>query len=150
MNRNRPRSLLFVLWATLALALWAAGCTPRGPQSPVRETARSAILTLARAATVADQLCDMTARDRRDAKIAKLCADAYDAAREALLGAEGAVDAWDAGQSGQTTCAAAKAAAALGQIAHAIEQAGVTLPLLIVDALSLAKAFGGACRVGTT
>ncbi|WP_394833573.1 hypothetical protein LVJ94_44410 [Pendulispora rubella] len=131
-----------------ALLLVGACAPARGANSPDRQNARAAILTVAKAVSVADEVCASTARTRSNAQLAKSCKDAYDVARPALFAAESGVDAWENGQRHNVACSAIDAANALRNIGDALIQAGVSLPAVLTDALLLSRGLGEVCHGG--
>ncbi|WP_394823726.1 hypothetical protein [Pendulispora albinea] len=143
------RAGVCVMAAAILPLVHALGCGPaRGASSPARDTARGAILTVAKAVSVADGVCTAAARERSDAKLAKMCADAYDAARPALLAAESGVDAWENGQRQRVACATTDAAVALRNLGDALARVGVSLPPVLSDALSLSRGLEEVCHGG--
>jgi len=137
---------LGVLALALALSMGTQGCGGDA-KSPARESARAAVVVVAEGVKVADEVCAQAGAKQKDAALLKTCADAYDTTRASLLAAESAVDAWDAGDKKSLTCALAASVRGLAQIANAVTHAGVELPLLVTDALTLGAAFaGGSCK----
>ncbi|WP_394844031.1 hypothetical protein LZC95_44130 [Pendulispora brunnea] len=124
-------------------------CAPaRGANAPDRQNARAAILTVAKAVSIADEVCATTAKNRSNAQLAKTCKDAYDVARPALLAAESGVDAWENGQRHDVACSAINAANALRNMGEALSGAGVALPAVLTDALLLSRGLGEVCHGG--
>jgi len=65
-----------------------------------------------------------------------------------LLAAESGVDAWETGQRHRVACAAVDAADALRNVGDALTHAGVALPAVLADALSLSRGLGEVCHGG--
>lgn len=131
----------------------ACSSTPSAKTSP-RETARAAIILLAKTTAITDERCATLAREKQDAQLARVCADAYDVARPALLSAESAVDAWDpayrgtGGPTNDVACLVSKSAWALAKMVETIRVAGGsgTLPLSVSDSLKFATSIVGECH----
>lgn len=137
---------LGVLALAIALSMGAHGCGGDA-KSPARDSARAAVVLVAEGVRIADETCAQVGAKQKDPALLKTCADAYDTTRASLLAAESAVDAWDAGDKKSLACALAAGVRGLAQIANAITHAGVELPLLVTDAMTLGAAFAsGSCR----
>ena len=119
--------------------------TPDAKNVP-RETARAAVIMLAKTTAVADESCATLARNKQDAALAKKCADAYDVIRPLLMAAESGVDAWESGSRNQIACVVAKSAAALVDIVEAVNAVGGTLPSSVGDSLKFAASIVGECH----
>ena len=111
-----------------------------------RESARAAVIMLAKTTALADETCAMLARSKQDAQLAKKCADAYDIIRPLLIAADSGVDAWESGSKNQVACAVAKTAAALTEIVEAVQVAGGSLPLSVSDSLVFVRTIVGECH----
>lgn len=136
-----------VIIFTMMLTLLQLGCTstPDAKNIP-RETARAAVIMLAKTTVVADESCASLARSKQDATLAKKCADAYDVIRPLLTSAESGVDAWESGSRNQIACAIAKSASALLDIVEAVKAIGSTLPPSVDDSLKFVASIVGECH----
>lgn len=124
-----------------------SGCssTPDAKSVP-RETARAAVIMLAKTTALADETCSTLARTKQDAALAKKCADAYDVIRPSLLAAENGVNAWEAGSKNQVACAIAKSAAALVDMNDAIKASGENMSMSVSDSLKFVTPIVGECH----
>ena len=136
---------LFVILGCLIIS--SCSSTPDAKTSP-RETARAAVILLAKTTAITDERCAALAREKQDAKLAGVCADAYDVARPALLSAESAVDAWESGSKNDVACLVSKSAWSLTKMVEAIKAAGGggTLPLSVSDSLKFATTIVRECH----
>ena len=129
----------------VTLLLSACSSTPSANNVP-RETARAAVVMLAKTTVLADESCASLARTKQDALLAKKCADSYDVIRPLLMSAENGVDAWESGAKNQVACAVAKTSAALLDIVEAVKSAGGSLPLSVSDSLKFVVSTVGECH----
>lgn len=152
MKIHRLATVLIVFSITSQASQTGCSSTPDAKSVP-RETARAAVIMLAKTTALADETCSTLARTKQDATLAKKCADAYDVIRPSLLAAESAMDTWDpaaggtgSGSKNQVACAIGKSAAALTEIVKAIQAAGGSIPMSVSDSLKFVKAIVGECH----
>lgn len=154
MKIHRLATVLIVFSITSQASQTGCSSTPDAKSVP-RETARAAVIMLAKTTALADETCSTLARTKQDATLAKKCADAYDVIRPSLLAAENGVDrAFGAtGPAGggsanrnDLMCSIAKSAAALVNMTEAITAAGGTVPSSVVDSIQFVKSIAEECR----
>lgn len=134
----------FAPLAVLVLALTVGACgSTKTPDQVRRDTARAAVLLVARGVAAADHVCaEVVVRERKDAANGRKCAAAYDVARPVLLTLEASIDAWDAKTA---ACAVRDAVRAIDTMRDAANAAGATVPSIVDDAVSLGGEFARGC-----
>lgn len=126
--------------SALALVITAAACLP-AKQPAQRAQVRAAIVAVAAATYLADEVCADVARsqmamgDREGAfALATRCSEAYAAGREALIAAE------EATAEGRPACKLAAGVDALDTVLRALRSAGVETSEAAADARAFAMA----------
>lgn len=128
----------------LVFGLSTSACAPAksAPATDPRVLARAAVSTLTDAWKVSAQACLDLANMQHDDSIRVKCEKLETPARQMLIAASDGVDMWTESDQRNFPCLITSAAASLEQVAS---MAGIKVPQLVADGLSLAQTWAGKC-----
>jgi hypothetical protein len=129
------------LFLAMCVAL-CVSCTPAASPPPALQVASAVVQTAADAWVAAAEACVAVATAKQDDAFRQSCEKVLEPARLSILAAANAVDAATASS---LPCSLSNVASALGQVSEALAAAGVTVPPIVADAISLAQGFAGPC-----